>query len=63
MKNNSPLQTKWKTFVVTCKMRSKCKKNEKQFAIVDRRRNNSQTPTQVKKESTLQNNEWNAMLK
>jgi hypothetical protein len=38
-------------------MRSKCKKNEKQFAIVDRRRNNSQTPTQVKKESTLQNNE------
>jgi hypothetical protein len=35
----------------------------KQFAIVDRMRNNSQTPTQVKKESALQNNEWNAMLK
>jgi hypothetical protein len=38
-------------------MRSKCKKNEKQLAIVDRMRNNSQTPTQVKTKSTLQNNE------
>jgi len=71
--NKKWIETKWKIthhykqnekpFVVTCKIRSKCKKNEKQFAIVDRMRNNSQTPTQVKKEGTLQNNEWNAMLK
>jgi hypothetical protein len=38
-------------------MKSKCNKNEKQFAIVDRMSNNSQTSMQVKKESTLQNNE------
>lgn len=57
MKNNSPLQRNKmkKPFVVTCKMRSKCKKNEKQLAIVDRMRNNSQTPTQVITKSTLQN--------